>query len=95
MHESAGDISSAANVLQDVHVETYGSLSKREKLDFILEQVRMVLKVRASIKFQFSPFLRRASPVPAFSFKPTQYKPFFSDLATLARRKETSLGLIL
>jgi len=43
MHEKKGEIDFAAKVLQEVHVETYGSLSKREKLDFILEQVRVVL----------------------------------------------------
>lgn len=29
----------AAEVLQEVHVETYGALNKKEKADFILEQV--------------------------------------------------------
>ena len=32
MHEAKGDINSAATVLQEVHVETYGSLSKKEKV---------------------------------------------------------------
>jgi 26S proteasome regulatory subunit N5 len=39
--------------LQEVHVETYGSLSKREKVEFILEQLRLTLAkkdfVRANI----------------------------------------------
>lgn len=43
----------AADVLQEVHVETYGSLSKREKIEFILEQMRLTLGkkdyVRAAI----------------------------------------------
>ena len=30
-------------MLQEVHVETYGSLSKREKVEFILEQMRLTL----------------------------------------------------
>jgi len=51
--ESSGDIPGAAAVLQDVHVETYGSISKREKIEFILEQMRLTLLkrdyVRASI----------------------------------------------
>ncbi|GMI46092.1 hypothetical protein TrCOL_g7908 [Triparma columacea] len=50
MYEKAGDISKSAEVLQEVHVETYGSLSKREKLDFILEQVRMVLLKRDFVR---------------------------------------------
>jgi 26S proteasome regulatory subunit N5 len=51
--EQDGDISKAADVLQEVHVETYGSLSKKEKVEFILEQMRLTLAkkdyVRASI----------------------------------------------
>ena len=30
-------------MLQEVHVETYGSLSKREKVEYILEQMRLTL----------------------------------------------------
>mmetsp|Transcript_5356 Transcript_5356/g.13453 ORF Transcript_5356/g.13453 Transcript_5356/m.13453 type:complete len:457 (+) Transcript_5356:201-1571(+) len=51
--EQEGDVSKAADVLQEVHVETYGSLSKREKVEFILEQMRLTLAkkdyVRAAI----------------------------------------------
>ena len=53
LQEQAGDIAGAADVLQEVHVETYGSLSKREKVEFILEQMRLTLGkkdfVRAAI----------------------------------------------
>lgn len=41
--EEEGNVSKAADVLQEVHVETYGSLSKREKVEFILEQMRLTL----------------------------------------------------
>jgi len=41
--EQDGDVSTAADVLQEVHAETYGSLSKREKVEFILEQMRLTL----------------------------------------------------
>ena len=44
--ERKGDASGAADVLQEVHVETYGSLSKREKVEFILEQMRLTLLKR-------------------------------------------------
>merc|ERR1712161_93434 len=51
--ERDGNIAGAADVLQEVHVETYGSLSKREKIEFILEQMRLTLAkkdyVRAAI----------------------------------------------
>lgn len=43
LKESAGDVAGAADVLQEVHVETYGSISKREKIEFILEQMRLTL----------------------------------------------------
>jgi len=51
--EEAGLIGEAADVLQEVHVETYGALSKREKVEFLLEQIRLTLLkkdfVRAAI----------------------------------------------
>lgn len=43
LKEADGDIPGAADVLQEVHVETYGSISKREKIEFILEQMRLTL----------------------------------------------------
>lgn len=41
--EENGDIDAAASLMLDVFVETYGSLSKFEKVDFILEQIRLVI----------------------------------------------------
>lgn len=41
--EEDGDVAGAAEVLQEVHVETYGALNKMEKADFILEQIRLTL----------------------------------------------------
>ena len=53
LKESQGFIAEAADVLQDVNVETYGALSKREKVDYILDQVRLMIakgdRVRAYI----------------------------------------------
>ena len=43
MYEKEGDIGKACDEIQDVHVETYGSLSKKEKSEYILEQMRMNL----------------------------------------------------
>lgn len=48
--EAAGDVAGAANVLQEVHVETYGSISKREKVEFILEQMRLTLLKRDYVR---------------------------------------------
>lgn len=44
IYEGRGDISGACDMIQDVHVETYGSMSKKEKAEYILEQVRINLK---------------------------------------------------
>mmetsp|Transcript_995 Transcript_995/g.1258 ORF Transcript_995/g.1258 Transcript_995/m.1258 type:complete len:438 (-) Transcript_995:270-1583(-) len=43
IYEGDGKISEAADVLGEVHVETYGALSKKEKAEFILEQLRLTL----------------------------------------------------
>ena len=48
--EEEGDTAGAADVLQEVHVETYGSLSKRDKVEFILEQMRLCLAKRDYIR---------------------------------------------
>ena len=53
LKEAAGAVGEAADILQGVNVETYGALSKREKVDYILDQVRLMLlkgdRVRAYI----------------------------------------------
>lgn len=43
--EGEGDITAASDLLQDLQVETFGSMDRREKVDFILEQMRL-LKVQ-------------------------------------------------
>lgn len=48
--EDQGDIAAAADTLQDVHVETFGSLSKRDKVEFILEQLRLTLAKKDFIR---------------------------------------------
>uniref|UniRef100_A0A1A9VNB5 PCI domain-containing protein n=1 Tax=Glossina austeni TaxID=7395 RepID=A0A1A9VNB5_GLOAU len=41
--EADGDISGAAAVMEELQVETYGSMDKREKVELILEQMRLCL----------------------------------------------------
>ena len=41
--EADGNIGEACDMIQDVHVETYGSLSKKEKAEYILQQIRLNL----------------------------------------------------
>lgn len=43
IYEARGDIDAACDIIQDVHVETYGSLTKKEKAEYILEQMRVTL----------------------------------------------------
>ena len=41
--EGEGKIAEAADILHELQVETFGSMEKREKTDFILEQMRLCL----------------------------------------------------
>ncbi|CAG8521656.1 7151_t:CDS:10 [Ambispora leptoticha] len=43
IREDEGKINEAADILQELQVETFGSMDKREKTDFILEQMRLTL----------------------------------------------------
>jgi 26S proteasome regulatory subunit N5 len=42
--ENDNDILEAAKILQEVQVETYGSMDRREKLEFILYQMKIMIK---------------------------------------------------
>ena len=50
--EDQGDIAGAAEVLQEVQVETFGSMDRREKVDFILEQMRLCLAKKDYVRTQ-------------------------------------------
>lgn len=50
MKEEEGDIAGAAEVIQEENVETYGAMNKREKLDYLLEQIRLCLKKKDYIR---------------------------------------------
>ena len=39
-------------MLQELQVETFGSMERREKVDFILEQMRLALRRRDFIRLQ-------------------------------------------
>jgi 26S proteasome regulatory subunit N5 len=41
--ESEGKINEAADILHELQVETFGSMEKREKTEFLLEQMRLCL----------------------------------------------------
>ncbi|KAL4441961.1 hypothetical protein ABPG74_003712 [Tetrahymena malaccensis] len=48
--ESDNEINEAAKILQEVQVETYGSMDKREKIEFILYQMKIMLKKKDYIR---------------------------------------------
>ena len=48
--EAEGKVSEAADVLQEVAVETIGTMEQKEKLDFLLEQIRLCLAKRDYVR---------------------------------------------
>ncbi|XP_050539669.1 26S proteasome non-ATPase regulatory subunit 12 [Daktulosphaira vitifoliae] len=50
--EDEGDITGAANIIQELQVETYGSMKKQEKVEIILEQMRLCLAKKDYIRTQ-------------------------------------------
>lgn len=52
MTESDGDISKAADILQELQVETYGSMEREEKVLFVIEQMRLCLAKKDYIRAQ-------------------------------------------
>lgn len=50
--EADGEITEAANILQELQVETYGSMERREKVELILEQMRLCLAKKDFIRTQ-------------------------------------------
>ena len=52
MKEADGDVEDACRILQEVPVETYGSMDRQEKFEFILYQMRMVLARKDFVRCQ-------------------------------------------
>jgi len=50
MHESKGEVDEARKIMQDTQVETLGGMDRREKTEFILEQVRLCLETKDFIR---------------------------------------------
>ncbi|XP_078457602.1 26S proteasome non-ATPase regulatory subunit 12 [Lampetra fluviatilis] len=50
--EEKGELVEASNILQELQVETFGSMEKKEKVEFILEQMRLCLAVKDYIRTQ-------------------------------------------
>jgi 26S proteasome regulatory subunit N5 len=84
-------VATAADYLQEVHVETYGSLSKKEKVEYILEQLRLTLAkkdyVRAAI---VSGKINRKHLAEMADYKVR----FFTLLAILHRHEKNAIELV-
>jgi len=52
IREDEGNITEAAAVLQELQVETFGSMDKKEKVEFILEQMRLCLAKKDYVRTQ-------------------------------------------
>lgn len=52
IREGEGKIAEAASILQEIQVETFGSMKKKEKTNYILEQMRLCLRKRDFIRAQ-------------------------------------------
>ncbi|KAJ3295369.1 26S proteasome non-ATPase regulatory subunit 12 [Borealophlyctis nickersoniae] len=52
IREDEGKVVEAADILQELAVETFGSMDKREKTDFILEQMRLCLAKKDYVRMQ-------------------------------------------
>merc|ERR1739836_318771 len=52
MQESENDVAAACKTMQDLQVETYGSMERKEKVELILEQMRLCLATKDYIRAQ-------------------------------------------
>lgn len=60
MKEEDGHVDEATDTIQEVQIETYGSMEKKEKLDYILYQLKLVLLRKDYIRTQI--ILKKISP---------------------------------
>ncbi|KAK9797011.1 hypothetical protein WJX73_004598 [Symbiochloris irregularis] len=60
IQEGEGKVAEAADTLQEIAVETFGAMAKTEKIDFILEQVRLCLERKDYVRAQI--LSRKVSP---------------------------------
>lgn len=52
LREEENNVSEAAKIIQELQVETYGSMDKREKVELILEQMRLCLAIKDYVRTQ-------------------------------------------
>lgn len=52
IREEENNVAEAAKIIQELQVETYGSMDKREKVELILEQMRLCLAIKDYVRTQ-------------------------------------------
>lgn len=52
MYEHDGKIDEACKMIQEIQIETYGSMQNKEKVDFILYQMKLVLQRQDYVRLQ-------------------------------------------
>jgi len=52
IHEKDDNVTEAAKIMQELQVETYGSMERKEKVELILEQMRLCLATKDFIRTQ-------------------------------------------
>jgi len=52
IHEKDDNVAEAAKIMQELQVETYGSMERKEKVELILEQMRLCLATKDFIRTQ-------------------------------------------
>jgi len=52
IHEKDDNVAEAAKIMQELQVETYGSMERKEKVELILEQMRLCLAIKDFIRTQ-------------------------------------------
>ena len=50
IHEKDANVTEAAKIMQELQVETYGSMERQEKVELILEQMRLCLATKDYIR---------------------------------------------
>ena len=52
IHEKDGNVTEAAKIMQELQLETCGSMERKENVEMILEQMRLCLAVQDFIRAQ-------------------------------------------
>ena len=48
----SGELGTAASIINELHVETYGTMDRKEKVEFILEQMRLTINNKDFVRAQ-------------------------------------------